>query len=70
MDSSTDISNRDLEIVYLRFVSSGLPINMFLGVEELESADAVGHRVTIESRTYCNFFYRINSCTLQSNLCF
>nr|XP_054763820.1 zinc finger protein 862-like [Lytechinus pictus] len=43
VDSSTDSSNKDLELIYLRFVDAGVPVNVLLGLEELKHATAVGH---------------------------
>lgn len=42
-DSSTDVSGRDLEGVFVRILSCGQPKNIFIGVEELQHATAPGH---------------------------
>ncbi|XP_049917086.1 zinc finger protein 862-like [Epinephelus moara] len=42
-DSSTDVSGRDLEGVFVRILSHGQPKNIFIGVEELQHATAPGH---------------------------
>ena len=39
-DSGTDTSNKDLELVYVRFLENGLPVNKYVAVVELKKADA------------------------------
>ncbi|KAJ8364894.1 hypothetical protein SKAU_G00137250 [Synaphobranchus kaupii] len=41
--AATDVSVRDLEGVYVRMLKDGWPKNIFLAVEELHQATAVGH---------------------------
>ena len=41
-DSGTDTSNKDLELVYVRFLENGLPANKYVAVVELKNADANG----------------------------
>ena len=41
-DSGTDTSNKDLELVYVRFLENGLPVNKYVAVVELKNADANG----------------------------
>lgn len=47
-DSSTDTSTRDLELVYVRYVVDGRPINQFVAVPEMKHATAEGHKEAIE----------------------
>ena len=42
-DAATDVSVRDLEGLYVRYLKEGQPVNMFVAVEELKHATAVGH---------------------------
>ena len=41
-DSGTDRSNKDLKLVYVRFLENGLPVNKYAAVVELKKADANG----------------------------
>ena len=41
-DSGTDTSNKDLELVYVRFLENGLPVSRYVAVVELKNADANG----------------------------
>ncbi|KAJ8332627.1 hypothetical protein SKAU_G00424160 [Synaphobranchus kaupii] len=41
--AATDVSIRDLEGIYVRFLKDGQPNNMFGAVEELKHATATGH---------------------------
>ena len=41
-DSGTDTSNKDLKLVYVRFLENGLPVNKYVAVVELKNADANG----------------------------
>ena len=41
-DSRTDTSNKDLELVYVRFLGNGFPVNKYVAVLELKKADANG----------------------------
>ena len=41
-DSGTDTSNKDLELVYVRFLENGLLVNKYVAVVELKNADANG----------------------------
>lgn len=49
VDSSTDSSNKDLEVMYLRYVKNGVPINALIGLKELEHAHAPGHLAVLEA---------------------
>ena len=48
-DAATDASVRDLEGVYIRMLKEGRPKNVFLAVEELHHATAVGHREALNA---------------------
>ena len=39
-DIGTDTSNKDLELVYVKFLENGLPVNEYVAVVELIKADA------------------------------
>ncbi|KAK2554058.1 Zinc finger protein 862 [Acropora cervicornis] len=41
-DSGTDTSNKDLKLVYIRFLENGLPVNKYVAVVELKKAHAKG----------------------------
>ncbi|KAJ8332533.1 hypothetical protein SKAU_G00423220 [Synaphobranchus kaupii] len=41
--AATDVSIRDLEGIYVRFLKDGQPNDMFVAVEELKHATATGH---------------------------
>ena len=41
-DSGTNTSNKDLELVYVRFLENDLPVNKYAAVVELKKADANG----------------------------
>ncbi len=41
-DTSTDQSNAEEEIVYVRYMSAGLPVVIYVGLAELETATAPG----------------------------
>ena len=42
IDGDTDISVKECEIVYVRVLENGKPINRLLGQQEVEYADATG----------------------------
>ena len=50
-DSSTDSSTKDLESVYVRHAATGVPTNVFVGITELETVTAQGHKEAIERGT-------------------
>ena len=42
-DSSTDTSVRDLELVYVRHIKEGRPVNTYMATQELDHVNAQGH---------------------------
>lgn len=56
VDSSTDSSNKDLELMYLRYMKNGVPVNALIGLRELEHAHALGHLAVLEAGMF--FFYQ------------
>ncbi|XP_063951982.1 zinc finger protein 862-like [Lytechinus pictus] len=59
VDSSTDSSNRDLELMYARYLKNGVPVNVLIGLQELEHANAPGHfnaiKLALEAISFDNW---------------
>lgn len=47
IDGDTDISVKECEIVYVRVIENGKPVNRLLGQQEVEHADSPGNYVII-----------------------
>ena len=52
VDSSTDISTKDLESIYVRHLVDGVPTNAFIYLEELQTVTAAGHKKALEDGQY------------------
>lgn len=49
IDGATDTSVTENELIYVRFLDEGKPVNHYLGVEDIQNANATGILQTIET---------------------